>query len=541
VSQPRTISQPTPTPKRLLRRVPVRCLHCRVARANHRRMVTASDGRLPPLERVVLALAIAANLALVWTTRFIPAVDHVNHIASLHVLARLHARDPFFTQYFAVKLSPVPDLLAEALWWTTLRGLDAVTAGRVLLSLYIVALPLAFGAFLRRYAPRSVALVMLAPLVTFNMHYANGSTNFVLGIPVFLLACVALADVTTRPRALVAFVALAALTYLAHVYDLLCLLGFAGVEALRLLVAARRGERPFEAPGALSRTTIATVALAALFALALRFVLGGDQEWTRSAPTVFALAPQRAATFFYASVWPRGALRARWLAPALAAVFLAPVVTLARRGGLRAALRWTPLGAAALYFLLTFFSPANVGDEENIAQRFAVACFLMLFASVELPASRALSRGIFVTLTALFVAKWCDERAVSRRFDREASTLDARLIAPLPMHARVLPVLRFHDWDAYRRLYLHFWDYAVLERDAFVPNLFAVPGQQVLRYRRDQGPTNSFHVRLAARDLAGFDYVWLSTNEGESPLADVRARLTPVAHVGFDRLFRIGP
>ncbi len=504
--------------------------------------MAAGERQLSAALNWALAAAIGANLFLVWSSRFVPATDQVNHVASLHVLGRLVAHDPFFGRYFRIVLSPVPDLVSEILWWIVLRPFAVVTAGRLLLSIYVISLPLAYLAFLRRLNPANECFVLLAPLVTFNIHYGNGSLNFLLGLPLCLLAATALDAVPVNPRALWVFVSLAAATYLAHVYDLLCLAGFAGVASLRAGVQWRRGEQPFAAHGAARRWCIAMVTLALLLALAVRFVLAGGQHWTHAVPMHFDLSPWQATSFLYDAVWLRGASGTRWFVLGLGALFAVPAVaqwSAARGKGFRSVLCAQALGSALVFYLATYLSPSNIGDEVNIGARFAIVCVLCLFAGIRVPASKVLLACILGVLVVLFVAKWLDEQSVCARFDREATVLDARIVSALPRHATVLPVARYHQWDDHRRLFLHFWDYATIERDAFVPNLFGVEGQQVLRYKRGQQPTNSFHERLTARDLVGYEYVWISSDFADELLTLVRPRLEPVARVGIDQLFRV--
>src|SRR5438874_9041200 len=89
-------------------------------------------------------------LAPVWLVRYPPLVDYPNHLARYFILA--HLKDPslHLAQFYGSRWGFYPyvavDLLAVALQW--LLPIDIV--GRVILSIYLLGLPLATYFFLRQ-------------------------------------------------------------------------------------------------------------------------------------------------------------------------------------------------------------------------------------------------------------------------------------------------------------------------------------------------------------------------------------------------------
>ncbi len=481
---------------------------------------------------IVTALATALLLATVWSVTHVAAQDHPNHLASLRVLARLASGDPFYAAHFHVARELVPDLLSEVIWLALLRPLPEVVAGKVLLSAYVVSLPLAWWSFVRRYCASDTALLPVAPLVAMNVYYSLGSTNFLLGLAAFLAACAAWDRVRESPRGALGFALWAGVTWLAHVYDYVFLLAFVAAH----VAAAGLGRRP-PSP----REVACGAGLFAGLAGAAWAVFSGGDEWAASAPTRFDLHPRQLVQVFDQSVFLRGGGGTRYVLFALALASVAALVTHARARTLRSALRPTVALAAGALLAGLWLAPVSVGGEGSIKPRFAVPVFLLALASVALPRGRSLRALTVALLASALAVKLRDEWRVHRRFDREASAVVAAFAREVPRQARVLPVFGWRARGVAETLALHLPDALVLERDALVPDLFDAPGQQVLRYRtpRPERVTSTGLTGLTARALRGYDHVWAQSDDFGALLASVRHCLDPVASRGAHRLFRV--
>lgn len=472
-------------------------------------------------------LATLANLALVWGHAHVAAQDHFNHLASMRALRGLWEGDPFFVTHFTVVRRAVPDLLAEAIWFVALRPLGEVIAGKALVSLYVVGLPLAWGIFLRRLCEGSTTMLPLASIATMSLYYSLGSTNYLLGLPLFLLGAVAWDRVREGPRAVVAFVAVVVLTWFAHVYDYVLLMIFVFAQVATRAAQRRPPTRHEWAAG---------FALLAGFALAARAVLSTESEWAASEPPRFDLDPRRLAHVPEIALFFRSGGGTRYAILALAAVAVTSLVAnRSRRGGLRAAV----LPAAILTLAALWLAPVSIGVEESIKPRFGVAAVLLGMAALGEVAGRwhrALAAVVFV---GLFAYKWNDERVFHDRFDRRVAEARVGPIAALPRHARVLPASWLRGHVLGETAFHHLADLAVVERDAYLPDLFAAPGQQILRHRRPWSGEVRAPGELTAARLVGFDYVWAQSDDPEALVAGVAGCVEGIAAATNVALYRV--
>ncbi len=467
----------------------------------------------------ITALGVVANLAIIWGFAHVAAQDHANHVASLRVLRGLWESDPFFVARFRVSHRIVPDLLSELVWFAALRPFGEVFAGKALLSLYALGLPAAWRAFTRRFCEGDETLLPLAPLVTMSLYYSLGSTNFLLGMPCFLAACVAWDAVRERPRALLSLALWSAATWLAHLYDYLFLLTFVGAHVIALGTSK----------GLPARRELAGLAGLSLgLAAAVAAVLTREGEWSQSAPPRFDHSLRALAQLFDEALFLRGHGGTLVAALVLTLPPAASLALAAYKRDLASSLRRVPAIAALLTVAAMWAMPVSVGDEGSIKPRFAVPALLFAMASVVAPSPRAWRVVAALTLASLVAYKCNDERAVAARFNARAA-VEMTLLRALPRHARVLPAAWWRRGDPEEKLFVHFTDLAVIERDAYVPDLFDAPGQQILRYR-------TMRTRLTARapdelsldELRGYDYVWARGDTRDAIASRGRGNVHPI-------------
>ena len=91
------------------------------------------------LQPAFLVLLAAALLLPVWTVRHLPLVDYPNHLARAFILA--HPEDAILARYYAPDWSPNPYLLMDAALVAMQRVMPVDTAGRILVSVSLLALP----------------------------------------------------------------------------------------------------------------------------------------------------------------------------------------------------------------------------------------------------------------------------------------------------------------------------------------------------------------------------------------------------------------
>src|SRR5229473_4925489 len=106
---------------------------------------------------VALLILAAALLAPIWIAAFPPLLDYPNHLARAFVLA--HLNDPHFAfrQFYRADWGAYPYLGMDASLAVLGRLFPIGTAGRVYLSLCLLALPAAAWFFLRQAQPDAEA------------------------------------------------------------------------------------------------------------------------------------------------------------------------------------------------------------------------------------------------------------------------------------------------------------------------------------------------------------------------------------------------
>ena len=148
---------------------------------------------LPPLPRLLpwlLGIGILANLLPIWTVKWLPMGDLFGHVQLMDIVLRYGDPGTVYRDMYLLPRSLDPNTLS--LWFARmLPGMDALTAARVVLSAYVIGLPLSL-AFLARTWHRSPWLALLSLPLTWNALVNIGFLNYVIALPV-LFAVLALA------------------------------------------------------------------------------------------------------------------------------------------------------------------------------------------------------------------------------------------------------------------------------------------------------------------------------------------------------------
>src|SRR5713226_2931738 len=125
----------------------------------------------------------AALLVPIWTVRYPPLIDYPNHLASAFVLA--HLKDPafHFSQFYASDWNTYPylamDLILVGLQW--FFPIDV--AGRVLLSLCVLAVPAAVWFFIRQANAGQETLALWSLFISTGVYFfLDGLLNLQLGL-----------------------------------------------------------------------------------------------------------------------------------------------------------------------------------------------------------------------------------------------------------------------------------------------------------------------------------------------------------------------
>jgi hypothetical protein len=499
----------------------------------------------------LLAVLLAVTIGVIWTGDPPPMYDASSHVATATIARELRAGDPFFTEHWSLAPTPVP------YWFTTLAlepllGFLAPTVAlRVLLTLYALALPLAFLALARTVPDGDERLALLAALAIFNWAYWLGETNFLFGQPIAIFAIAAL----RRARRVasgwfLAFAVLAIVAYSCHVFVLSALLGAVGLGAI-LTLAGRRfpalADRPPLGPG------LAAVAWTGLlFAVAVRFVFFGEAAGSNVGRLVFDLSPHRLGNVFadpLASPARTSPLVAAALLLALGVLWLLPRAGHLRRRGLatlRDAVHLPTAIVGAAFALLVWLGPVALEEpggirEEDISPRFTMISFLFLAASVRLPRRPLVTVGLGAAVVAFGALSLSDARTLHREQTEIFATLRSEIFAKIPPESRVLPVLESRERDPRRTTYFRLYaaNWLVAERRCWVASVFAQRGQQPLRHRAIGDHRSIYVPEIRANEWELADWVLVQSAREAPRIAGLAERAELVAAAEGFFLYRV--
>jgi hypothetical protein len=389
----------------------------------------------------------------------------------------LHWQDePDLQRYYVVDWRPNPNLATDlfAVWLGRIINLD--DAGRILLSVSMAMWLFGTAVLHRALAGRYSIWTLAAIPFLFNMPLTLGSLNYYFGCGLLLFCLAAAVRVEgSRPAHRIAVLLAAALAlYFSH---LIALGIFAAAVALidleRLIRLRARLREWIKAAAELALMMAAPVALLLAFAPP-RYVAETSEEslvrWGGLVSRGKALWSAVFADLGYVDVIMLAAVTAFALLLACARMvridrrfrFLLPV-----------------------FVLIALSIPVGIGKEDNVHYRMPaiVACIAVAAA---IPRRERFKNVAYCAVGALAVVTAARHVVLIETWkDRDRDIAEFRQsVDLLPVGARVMPILAVRAKGPFRTpdegdlAFGHLPEFAVMERGAYSPGFFAVPGQQ---------------------------------------------------------------
>jgi hypothetical protein len=439
--------------------------------------------------RLIFILVVAALLLIpIWIAAFPPLLDYPNHLARSFVLAHLNDSAFQLKRFYRADWGFYPYLGMDALLAVLGRMFAIETAGRVFLSLCIVALPAGAWFFLEQVNPGDGATSAWALLIAYNVFFLEGFLNYDLSLAVGFLALGFWLRWLARPGSARWIATLAAFTalYFAH------LLGFviAGLVVAGYLAFARRPVRDWIWSGALALPGMAFYAHSSRVGLgANKIVFHGFIEKLKSLGMILH------------GYWPL----LDWIS--LAALGLWFLAAWWRNPEFRWNRRW--LGVAAFLFALFWAIPWSWGDGSDLDIRVLPVLFVVILAT---PRVGRRARWLVVIPILLFVARAASVTTHFSAVQPELAGL-ARSFDAIPRDSMVLPIVE-GDQDPLDRSFTHFWAYGVIRRGWFSPYLADAPGETPMRIVYNSYTSDGFWDLVYDEPLDwvqvrnDYEYVW---------------------------------
>jgi hypothetical protein len=435
----------------------------------------------------VLILA-AMLLPPIWTAAFPPLLDYPNHLARAFVLA--HLSDPHFSfaQFYRADWGAYPYLGMDASLAVLGRMFPIETAGRVYLSLCVLALPAAAWFFIRGAQPGAEAAFLWSLLIAYNVFFLEGFLNFDLSIAAGFLALglwlrwLASPETGRWIATLLAFTAL----YFTHLLGF----GIAGLIVAAYLAVSRRPVRDWLWTGALAVPGLAFYLHSSRVGLSAgKIVFHGWDDKLDSLGMILH------------GYWP-------WLDwVSLAALGLWFLAAWWRNPEFHWDRKWVLI--AAFLFALFWVIPWMWGEGSDLDIRVLPFLFVAILAMARVGRRGKWLAAIPLLLFAVRIV------SITHHFKEAQPELAgfADSFDAVPRGALVLPIVE-GDEDPIERPFTHFWAYGVIRRGWFSPYLMDTPGETPMRIIHDSYTPDGFWN--LTYDVApdwqqvqnDYDYVW---------------------------------
>jgi len=375
-------------------------------------------------ESLIFMLLLVLHLVPIWSLRMFPTQDGPSHQAVAQVL-RLYdlPEGEFLHEYYLRNREASPNEFIFFLMARVLGFVPVPAAEKILLSVYVLLLPLSVLYALRAVAPRdapgTVALAALAFPFTYNFLMQMGFFNFCFSLAAFFFA---LGFWWRRQGRLgllngTVFAVLVLWVYFCHVVSMVMLLAVVGtVAAWRVLVDFRGRSSEVSAAGALRegfRRWLVVPLLAFGPALALMAWFVGQRVDARVTTMPLSVKVKHLGGLYsLVSLDANTVALSAVLAALFAGVTAVLVARRLRRGGLLAA---DGLFLAVLVATVAYFAaPSEMSGGGFLVHRLNLYPFLLLipwFATFDLGRRAALgiqamAALIAVALLSLFWPRW---------------------------------------------------------------------------------------------------------------------------------------
>ena len=476
-----------------------------------------------------LAVAAAAILLVLplWIVKYPPLLDYPNHLARVFILTHINDPNYQFWQYYTVTLGPYPYLTMDVMLMGLQKLCGIFTGGRIILSVCVLAVPLAAWFFVRQANRENTSVACWGLLSGYNIFFLWGFVNWQLSMALVLLVTGLWIRYLVRPTVIrwLALLVIVTVLYFTH------LQGF-GLAGLILTAYA-----------ALTRKGLRSIARALVQGWAL-FLPGGTLHLITRITTRETAAAWAMNFHPLSDKWERLYFFMQGYSPGLDALTLVVLIGSAFAAWWRnREFKWNhpwPAIVAGLFLLYWIFPGYGVnwaGDDADVR---LLPFIFMLLPAVIYTGRRA--RWLALVACLLFCAR---SATVIRTFRAEQPEIIgmARAFSMTPPNARVLPVIESRDdWPQFRP-YAHFWAYGIIERGWFSTYLLTIKNVTTVQVKSNLARPEGFwdldyQVDPDWEKVADdYDYVWAfhvpQYNEDLAEIGDM------VYESGDLRLYRI--
>ncbi len=466
------------------------------------------------------------HLLPIWAFRYPALTDYPNHLTRCFILAQ-YDTVPAFREWFEVKWTILPNLGVNLLLVPLMRVLEPITAGKVFLTLLICLFHLGCHLISRSIHSRGTWLASVATLWVYGSAFRWGFVNYLLGIGWFMTILALWWNTRERsgvtPYALLAFGSVSA--YCIHLSAFVFLLLACLVTLLYDIAHGACRYRHFY----LSAGGYAVCAgWPAVFLFERLTSQKGSETWLYKPLSFKALHVFQQLSVCYG------------LLPSVSVLLVLAVLyglTRSRQSQLPNSL------LAAMIYVVFFFAylltPYEALSVSAVDTRWVLPTILFWLLSRGEEAGRHRIALVLVVTAGLI------QLVGNTRFMASADSAASQqlsVLRQLPREAKVYPVYNLSSSMHLGQRLVHVIHYATIERQVFVPTLFAWRGQDPLLVRRTAyerlSPFTEFEDVDWNMVFADFDYVFgYDLNAEQEAFLQSHCRL--VGQRGPNKLYQV--
>jgi hypothetical protein len=394
-----------------------------------------------------------------WTVRYPVLTDYPHHLARWFVLRNIHDSAFHFSSYYTPDWGPHPYILSDVLGVLLQFVFPIDIAGRCILSLCLLAIPLATLFFLRRAAPENEHLSIFAFLIAFNPIMLMGFVESQLSLALCIFVIGLWLSFCKSPKMLTAIGVAVGIVfvYLAH------LIGFA-------IVGIALGSYCLLVPKPVKRLfQLALLSIPGLLLFlynAKRTISGGHLTYQG-----LGISEKLRSLAFPIRIFSR-------VEDAIVLLGMLVILLLLFRS--RHQIHWQkPMLITCLVLLGVYFiSPGEYGRAGYIDVRILPLVYLLALAAFRL---ERVPRNLIAAILAIVLFRFV---TVEKLFVEKQKVLETRTAAflAIPPGSRVLPLVNLARIDTLvGRADVHHIAYGVMQKGFLVPTICYLSGFQGLQ------------------------------------------------------------
>lgn len=187
-----------------------------------------------PSDWAVLAALSLCVLAPIWIVRYPAIQDYWNHLLKAKIVSDYADVSLGYSRFYRILLLPIPNIASTLVLAAAMKLFAPMTAGKLFLSAYALALPLAARYLVRSAGVQYRPLQYIGFALVYNPCFWGGYIDFCMGAAAALTATGFWLRIGNKPslRNGLAYLALVLLTYLTHFWSFALLAVVTGVLAI---------------------------------------------------------------------------------------------------------------------------------------------------------------------------------------------------------------------------------------------------------------------------------------------------------------------